>query len=108
MSEESKLLVIIEPKSNTMKSGVHEKSLEDALANADKFLMYDKASLEWVSNFAKTSGKFLGSFRTRTKAARTIAAHVDEQDTILIMSNGQIDKLIKCIFAHIKQKEEQL
>ena len=105
-SKESKLMVIIQPKSNTMKSGIHKKSLEDALANADKFLIYDEDSLEWISNFAKTSEKFLGSFGTQTKAATTIAAHVDTKDIILIMSNGRIDKLIECIFDHIKQKEE--
>ena len=99
-------MVIIQPKSNTMKSGIHKKSLEDALANADKFLIYDEDSLEWISNFAKTSEKFLGSFGTQTKAATTIAAHVDTKDIILIMSNGRIDKLIECIFDHIKQKEE--
>ena len=99
-------MVIIQPKSNTMKSGIHKKSLEDALANADKFLIYDEDSLEWVSNFAKTSERFLGSFGTQTKVATTIAAYVQTKDIILIMSNGRIDKLIECIFDHIKQKEE--
>ncbi len=108
ISEENKLLVIIEPKSNTMKSGIHKKALEEALTYADKFLLYDEASLRWTANFAKTSEKFLGSFRTQAKVAATISAHVDEKDTILIMSNGQIDELIKSIFAHIKRKEEPL
>ena len=53
ISKESKLLIVIEPKSNTMKSGIHQRSLENALANADNFLIYDVASLEWVANFAK-------------------------------------------------------
>ena len=108
ISNESRLFIVIEPKSNTMKSGIHQKSLENALANADNFLIYDIASLEWVANFAKKSRKFLGSFNSQTEVASTLALHVNRKDIILIMSNGQIDKLIKCISNFIKQKKEQL
>ena len=108
ISKESKLLIVIEPKSNTMKSGIHQRSLENALANADNFLIYDVASLEWVANFAKSSDKFLGNFDSQTAVASKLALHANKKDIILIMSNGQVDRLIACISDFIKQKEEQL
>jgi UDP-N-acetylmuramate: L-alanyl-gamma-D-glutamyl-meso-diaminopimelate ligase len=44
---QEKILAIVEPRSNTMRLGVHTQSLAESLAQADEAIIYQPENLGW-------------------------------------------------------------
>jgi len=85
----ARILVILEPRSNTMRLGVHAEQLADALDGADKVWLYAMPGLTWD---ARQVLKPLGERARVLAATQEIVAQVTAQarpgDHLLVMSNG--------------------
>jgi UDP-N-acetylmuramate: L-alanyl-gamma-D-glutamyl-meso-diaminopimelate ligase len=83
-----RVLAVLEPRSNTMKLGVHREELRDALAGADAVWAYQSPELPW--SLAETlSGLPQLSVRDSIDGiVRELAAAACSGDEIVIMSNG--------------------
>lgn len=93
-----RLWAIIEPRSNTMKMGIHQNSLAASAALADHTLWYEPAGLEWglkevieQANANNDLNKNLGQQQVLS-SVDAIIEHISTQaksgDAIVIMSNG--------------------
>lgn len=90
-----RIWAIIEPRSNTMKMGVHQDSLAESAALADHTLWYEPTGLEWglkeVIERASTTNASLGNQQVLS-SIDAIIDHISTQakagDAIVIMSNG--------------------
>lgn len=86
-----RLWAIIEPRSNTMKMGVHQDSLAQSAALADHTIWYEPTGLEWglkkVINRAEHNGnqQVVNSIEA---IIEHITTHARAGDAIIIMSNG--------------------
>ena len=89
---------IIEPRSNTMKMGIHQDSLAQSAALADFTLWYEPAGLEWglkevIEQAKDTNASF--SNQQVLSSVDAINEHISEQakagDAIVIMSNGSFE-----------------
>jgi len=83
------ILAVLEPRSNTMRMGVHADALAASLAGADHSYVYAPPDLGWDAQSA------LGSLGDRLTVAseldalvRAIVARAEPGDAVLIMSNG--------------------
>ena len=90
-----RLWAIIEPRSNTMKMGIHQHSLAQSAALADYTLWYEPAGLEWglqevIDNAQETiDGERRQSVLTSIDAIiEHVRIHSQAGDAIVIMSNG--------------------
>ena len=90
-----RLWAIIEPRSNTMKMGIHQHSLAQSAALADYTLWYEPAGLEWglqevIDNAQETiDGERRQSVLTSIDAIiEHVRRHSQAGDAIVIMSNG--------------------
>ncbi|HSP84282.1 MAG TPA: UDP-N-acetylmuramate:L-alanyl-gamma-D-glutamyl-meso-diaminopimelate ligase [Psychrobacter sp.] len=90
-----RLWAIIEPRSNTMKMGVHQESLAQSTALADYTLWYEPTGLEWglrkVIDTATTANSNMGNQQVLSSVDDIIAyisTHANAGDAIVIMSNG--------------------
>jgi UDP-N-acetylmuramate: L-alanyl-gamma-D-glutamyl-meso-diaminopimelate ligase len=86
---EEKIIAVIEPRSNTMRMGVHASQLADSVTNADHVLWFNPPSLSWDVDGVITASKVL-SERCNT-LDDLIASVVDSSEApchIVIMSNG--------------------
>jgi UDP-N-acetylmuramate: L-alanyl-gamma-D-glutamyl-meso-diaminopimelate ligase len=86
---EEKIIAVIEPRSNTMRMGVHAAQLADSVANADHVLWFDPPSLSWDIDGVIAASKVL-SERCNT-LDDLIARIVNSSEApchIVIMSNG--------------------
>jgi len=101
---ERRILAVLEPRSNTMKLGVHREQLAPALTVADKSWLFAPQDLGWDLKGAVSS---LGD-RVRLTASieelvQDLAAETRSGDQILIMSNGGFgglhDKLLAALRA---------
>lgn len=90
----ARIIAVLEPRSNTMRMGVHRDTLAASLADADAVFLYQAPDLGWDLNHV-TEG--LGA-RGRTLTSidglvQALAAEAAPGDHVLIMSNGSFDGL---------------
>jgi len=84
----SRILAVFEPRSNTMRRGVHEKTLAASFADADRVLVYD-ADLGWDA--ASVFDALGDAALCMNDLERLVDAIVDEAragDAVVVMSNG--------------------
>ena len=84
-----RILAVLEPRSNTMRMGVHAAQLSEALGQADRVWVYAPASLDWD---ARGVLRDLGSRLTVSDTTQAIVDGVVDVaasgDQVLVMSNG--------------------
>ena len=90
-----RIWAIIEPRSNTMKMGVHQDSLAESAALADHTLWYEPTGLEWglkeVIERASSTNANLGNQQVLSSIDAIIehlSTNATAGDAIVIMSNG--------------------
>lgn len=84
-----RIIAVLEPRSNTMKSGVHKDTLAPALALADQVFLFQGEQVKWslahLINQCKQPCDIEGNI---DELATNVAAAAQPNDHILIMSNG--------------------
>ena len=84
-----KLIAILEPRSNTMKMGVHQQTLADSLRAADQVILFEDQALDWSLLDIQQQ---LGDKAIVEDSIDAIVARVTSEaktgDEVLIMSNG--------------------
>ena len=92
---DAKILAIVEPRSNTMRLGVHTQSLAESLAVADEAIVYQPENLGWdLSQLLQYANNIqicsdLEAIVDRIKAESINGCHV------LLMSNGSFGGIYK-------------
>jgi UDP-N-acetylmuramate: L-alanyl-gamma-D-glutamyl-meso-diaminopimelate ligase len=87
----SRIIAVLEPRSNTMKMGVWRDSLASSLAAADLIFCY-AASLGWNAKEAMASlGQKAQTHESLEELIAAIAGAAQAGDHVLIMSNGGFD-----------------
>lgn len=86
---ESRILAVLEPRSNTMKLGVHKADLAPALAAADEVFIYQPDNIPWsVDEIAKHCTQPAQTDADLDALVAKIVAAAQPGDNILVMSNG--------------------
>jgi UDP-N-acetylmuramate: L-alanyl-gamma-D-glutamyl-meso-diaminopimelate ligase len=79
-----RLIAVLEPRSNTMRMGVHRDTLLPALSDADRAHVFLPDELPWA--FPETAGVTLHS--SIDTIVDRVAADARPGDTVVVMSNG--------------------
>ncbi|MEW8046751.1 MAG: cyanophycin synthetase, partial [Candidatus Thiodiazotropha sp.] len=91
---DARIIALLEPRSNTMKRGVHADRLADALRAADRVMMFMPDDLQWDAAAALAS---LGDRAELFSDTATMVSHAVETarpgDHILVMSNGGFEAI---------------
>ncbi|HIP53071.1 MAG TPA: UDP-N-acetylmuramate:L-alanyl-gamma-D-glutamyl-meso-diaminopimelate ligase [Chromatiales bacterium] len=91
---DARIFAVLEPRSNTMRLGVHAERLAPSLSAADRVLMYVPASLGWdgaavlrpLGERAQVSGEV-------NAIVEAVASEARAGDHVLVMSNGGFDNI---------------
>lgn len=84
-----RVLAVLEPRSNTMKMGVHKDALADSLHGADRWFALQAATLPWqVRDALAPLGSGVVVENEVKDLVTAIVSEAREGDTILVMSNG--------------------
>lgn len=91
---DAKIYAVLEPRSNTMRMGVHASQLPDSLAAANRVLVYSPESLKWnaAAVFAPM-GERAQLFAQTDLLIQTLVAEARPGDQVLIMSNGGFENI---------------
>ncbi len=105
-----RLWAIIEPRSNTMKMGIHQDSLAQSAALADHTVWYEPTGLEWglkeVINRAEHNGnqQVVNSIEA---IIEHITTHARAGDAIIIMSNGGFEGIHERLLTSLRELSAQ-
>jgi UDP-N-acetylmuramate: L-alanyl-gamma-D-glutamyl-meso-diaminopimelate ligase len=84
-----RLIAVLEPRSNTMRLGVHRAELPVALAGADRIWLYQPAGQGWnVDEVATAIGAKAAVACDIPRLVEALAAELRAGDEVVIMSNG--------------------
>jgi UDP-N-acetylmuramate: L-alanyl-gamma-D-glutamyl-meso-diaminopimelate ligase len=85
----ARIIAVLEPRSATMRLGVHRDTLAGSLSGADRVFLYEPADLGWdVRAAARSLGERGTVIGQVDELARAIASEARAGDHVLIMSNG--------------------
>lgn len=84
---EGRLIAVLEPRSNTMRMGVHRSALLPSLAAADRVHLYLSDQLNWRLDVPARQG-WLSIWPSIEATSSAIVAEARPGDVVVIMSNG--------------------
>jgi UDP-N-acetylmuramate: L-alanyl-gamma-D-glutamyl-meso-diaminopimelate ligase len=85
----ARILAVLEPRSNTMRLGVHRDSLAPSLTQADRVWLFEPPDLGWdLSDVARAARPRTDVVSSIDALVAAVAAEVQPGDHVLIMSNG--------------------
>lgn len=96
----ARILVVLEPRSNTMKMGISKDDIAPALGRADEVFIFQPANIPWlvseITERCVQPAYWSGDLDALTSM---VAGHAQPGDYILVMSNGSFggihDKLLE-------------
>ena len=102
----ARIIAVLEPRSNTMKMGVHRDHLAPSLITADLAWFYAPADLGWdLKGAVATMGERARFADNVDTLAGSLAAEALPGDHILIMSNGGFGGLHEKLLAALKARQ---
>jgi UDP-N-acetylmuramate: L-alanyl-gamma-D-glutamyl-meso-diaminopimelate ligase len=100
----ARIVAVLEPRSNTMRMGVHRGQLAPSLAGADEVWLYTPADLGWDAGAVLAQLGNRGHGRGEVSAlARDLAQSLRPGDHALIMSNGGFGGLHGKLLAELER-----
>jgi len=101
--KEQRIIAILEPRSNTMKMGVHQQELVDALIEADQICIYQPEGLTWsLENLINQATTQI--FTDIQVLINHVIDEVKPNDHVLVMSNGGFENIHQRLLEGIHTK----
>jgi UDP-N-acetylmuramate: L-alanyl-gamma-D-glutamyl-meso-diaminopimelate ligase len=101
----SRIVCLLEPRSNSMRMGAHRESLAGSLAEADRVLIYRPESLQWDAEYLNDDRtQVLDSVPDLIEQAIRITRRGDH---IVIMSNGAFGGIHQRLLQRLRQDCKQ-
>jgi UDP-N-acetylmuramate: L-alanyl-gamma-D-glutamyl-meso-diaminopimelate ligase len=102
----ARIIAVLEPRSNTMKMGVHQNTLGPSLLGADEVWLFTPPDLGWdVAPIVASLGKRGHASRDIGTLAAGLAKSAKPGDHVLIMSNGGFGGLHGKLLAELESRK---
>ena len=103
-----RIFAILEPRSNTMKMGVHKDTLAESLILADNVYLYQAENLGWdlAAEFKNNKNHVAQVFSSIQAIIDKVVTEVKANDHIVIMSNGGFSGIHQKLLDALKDKFE--
>lgn len=100
---QTKITIVLEPRSNTMKSGVHKDTLAHSMLQADEAFLYQADTIDWNMKEAMEAAVIpVTVLHQIDDVVAKVAASAKPGDTIVVMSNGGFGGLHKKLLAALE------
>jgi UDP-N-acetylmuramate: L-alanyl-gamma-D-glutamyl-meso-diaminopimelate ligase len=85
----ARVIALLEPRSNTMRMGVHKQQLADSLQGVDELLLFEPPELGWsLQSVADELGGKAHVYDNVDAMVEKLMTIVQPGDHVLVMSNG--------------------
>jgi UDP-N-acetylmuramate: L-alanyl-gamma-D-glutamyl-meso-diaminopimelate ligase len=103
--KDARIVAVLEPRSHTMRVGVHRDTLAPAFAAADEVWFYAPPELGWDVNAVMASLGERGRVRNNLEAlSADLANSLRPGDQVLVMSNGSFGGLHERLLAALRAR----
>lgn len=93
-NRQGRVIAVLEPRSNTMKSGVHKDTLPASLAQADQVFIFQGEQVKWsVSDLIANCQQPCIVESDISQLVAKITDYAQAGDSIVVMSNGSFDSI---------------
>ncbi len=101
---DSRIWAILEPRSNTMRMGVHKQQLAASLSGADRVMLYQPADVDWdMQSVVSELGEKAELMRSTQDIIDRLVEQTAPGDHILVMSNGAFEAIHGRIYQALKK-----
>lgn len=102
---QGRILAVLEPRSNTMKLGVHKHELAQSVAAADMAFWFQPANIDWSLADVVAQCEVGASCFDQLDALRAaVTAEAQPGDRIVVMSNGSFAGLPRLLLQDLEQE----
>jgi UDP-N-acetylmuramate: L-alanyl-gamma-D-glutamyl-meso-diaminopimelate ligase len=102
---DGRIVAVLEPRSNTMRLGVHRDELAGSLAAADRVFLFEPANLGWsLDGVAAELGRKAAVERDLPRLLAALAADLRHGDRVVVMSNGGFGGLHDKLLAALRSR----
>jgi len=99
-----RVIAVLEPRSNTMKLGLHKAALADSLRGADKVFVYQSPEVKWdVAGAMQPLGALATVHADLAQLTAALAAEARPGDHLVLMSNGSFGGLHERLLAALQE-----
>lgn len=106
-SPERRLIAVFEPRSNSMRMGLHRADLATSFAPADRVFIYQPPYLDWsVDDITSGLGARGASAQSMETLVDDIRRFVKPGDQVVIMSNGGFGGVHEKLLAALERQQE--
>jgi UDP-N-acetylmuramate: L-alanyl-gamma-D-glutamyl-meso-diaminopimelate ligase len=103
--ERGRIIAVLEPRSNTMRLGVHRAELAESLKGADRVWLYQPEGLNWnLDDVAAELGARATVIRVLPELVEALESDLRAGDRVLIMSNGGFGGLHDRLLAALRAR----
>ncbi|CCN80514.1 UDP-N-acetylmuramate:L-alanyl-gamma-D-glutamyl-meso-diaminopimelate ligase [Vibrio nigripulchritudo SFn27] len=105
---QQKIIAVLEPRSSTMKMGVHKETLANSLKKADSVYLFQPETIEWsVDDVARQCSQPAYTFDSIDVLVSSVVEKAEPGDQILVMSNGGFGGIHDKLLNALKHKSEK-
>lgn len=102
-----RVFAVIEPRSNTMKLGIHKEELAASVVEADKAFWFQPDNISWsLADVAASSAKPGACFSSHQDLLNAVLQEAQSGDSIIVMSNGGFAGMPRKLLAALQQPTE--
>ncbi|MBO2636009.1 UDP-N-acetylmuramate:L-alanyl-gamma-D-glutamyl-meso-diaminopimelate ligase [Shewanella algae] len=106
---QGKITVVLEPRSNTMKQGVHKDTLANSMALADEAVLYQADNIDWDIAAAMQAAPLpVQVLHDIDEIVARVSGEAKPGDTVLIMSNGGFGGLHQKLLQALKARSGEV
>ncbi|MBT8128832.1 MAG: UDP-N-acetylmuramate:L-alanyl-gamma-D-glutamyl-meso-diaminopimelate ligase [Gammaproteobacteria bacterium] len=99
------ILAVLEPRSNTMRMGVHKKRLLDSLQQADNIYLFQPDNIDWnLTDLARHSSVTADVYDDVDTIINDVIKQAKPGDHVVIMSNGGFESIHKRLIQALEQQ----
>ncbi|HET7921632.1 MAG TPA: UDP-N-acetylmuramate:L-alanyl-gamma-D-glutamyl-meso-diaminopimelate ligase, partial [Gammaproteobacteria bacterium] len=100
-----RIVAVLEPRSNTMKAGVHRDTLAQSLQDADRVYVYQAPTVQWdIAATLRSLGMRASVSRDLEQLAAGLAGELQRGDHVVIMSNGGFGGLHEKLITRLERQ----
>ncbi len=110
LGDKAKIIAIIEPRSNTMKQGVHKTQLRDCVQHANEVLWFSDPALKWnlaeyvlIENDEGAVAHVCNSVDEIIARVQQVISDDDQETHVVIMSNGGFQNIHQRLLAALAE-----
>jgi len=99
---DGRILAVLEPRSNTMKMGVHKDTLAASWSSADQIFIFEPSNLTWsMDDLLAQSSVTAILYKDMDMLVKSIISYSKPGDHILVMSNGSFGGIHKLLIEQL-------